>query len=242
MPFNFNGGMTTPPKFQFAAPSSESPFGSSGTTNVFATRSATIPTSSTFMNDIKSLWNDTESSDVTFVVNGQEFPAHKAILAARCTYFRAMFFGDMRESTGHRVEIQDICPRIFGNLLEFMYTDENSQDMTDEDVMAVLMESDKYQLDGLKGLCESFLAQKVSVENAVSFVKFSLDNNGTDKLKERALDVIVSNFHNPAMKPSLDLVEKDNAVMQTIFHHLRVKAVVRNSATHGGFAFQNLDG
>ena len=39
-------------------------------------------------NDISALLNSNDYSDITFVVENQEFHAHKVIMAARCEYFR----------------------------------------------------------------------------------------------------------------------------------------------------------
>ena len=39
-------------------------------------------------NDINALLSSHDYSDITFVVENQEFHAHKVIMAARCEYFR----------------------------------------------------------------------------------------------------------------------------------------------------------
>ncbi|CAL5049202.1 unnamed protein product [Urochloa decumbens] len=45
-------------------------------------------------------------SDVTLVVSGESFTAHKAILASRSPVFMAEFFGHMKEKRSQRVEIK----------------------------------------------------------------------------------------------------------------------------------------
>jgi speckle-type POZ protein len=62
-------------------------------------------------------------ADVTFVVSGEAFPAHKAILAARSPVLLAEFFGHMRETSSGRVEVQGIAPAAFKAMLQFVYTD-----------------------------------------------------------------------------------------------------------------------
>ena len=88
---------------------------------------ADIPASS-LVTDLKQLVNSELLSDVTFVVEGQEVPAHK-VLCLRCPYFRALFTGDMRESLMDRIAINDVRKDIFLRLLEYLYTDDVEVDL-----------------------------------------------------------------------------------------------------------------
>ena len=60
--------------------------------------------------------------DVTIVVAGQEFRAHKVILAASSPYFKAMFATAFDEKDHSKIMIQDIIPNSFEMILEFIYT------------------------------------------------------------------------------------------------------------------------
>lgn len=60
--------------------------------------------------------------DCCLVVAGQEFRAHKAILAACSPVFRAMFEHDMEESRTNRIEIHDLEPQVFKAMMGFIYT------------------------------------------------------------------------------------------------------------------------
>uniref|UniRef100_A0AAY4EF92 BTB domain-containing protein n=1 Tax=Denticeps clupeoides TaxID=299321 RepID=A0AAY4EF92_9TELE len=72
--------------------------------------------------DLGQLWDASLLSDCTVCVAGQEFKAHKSILAARCPVFRAMFTHDMRESRTNHVDIKDMELDIFKEILTFSYT------------------------------------------------------------------------------------------------------------------------
>ncbi|RLN05626.1 TRAF transcription factor [Panicum miliaceum] len=65
-------------------------------------------------------------ADVTFLVSGQPFAAHKAVLASRSPVFMAALFGGMREGSSRRAEVEvkdkDMEPAAFGALLVFVYT------------------------------------------------------------------------------------------------------------------------
>ena len=60
--------------------------------------------------------------DVTIVVAGQEFKAHKIILAASSPYFKAMLATAFDEKDHSKILIQDIVPHCFEMILAFIYT------------------------------------------------------------------------------------------------------------------------
>lgn len=75
--------------------------------------------------DLLDLFKSREHADVTFVVNGVRFPAHKVILAARCTYFRILLYGEMKEAflgPDGEIPFLDTTPEAFELLLEYIYS------------------------------------------------------------------------------------------------------------------------
>lgn len=72
--------------------------------------------------DIGQLYQNKEYSDVTLVVEGVEFHAHKVILAARSEYFRALLYGGMRESHQSRIELQETSIGAFKIIVKYIYT------------------------------------------------------------------------------------------------------------------------
>lgn len=56
-------------------------------------------------------------------VEGKPVHAHK-VLCMRCTYFRAMLTGEMKESRAKTITLPDVRRPIFLALLEYLYTDE----------------------------------------------------------------------------------------------------------------------
>nr|VDD19844.1 unnamed protein product [Brassica oleracea] len=55
--------------------------------------------------------------DVTFVVDGETFSAHKLVLATRSPVFRAQLFGPLRGRNTERIEIEDMESPIFKDAL-----------------------------------------------------------------------------------------------------------------------------
>ena len=60
-------------------------------------------------------------TDFTFIVKGEEVAAHKLILSTRSEYFQRMFETEMQESASNRVEVPDVEPATFRNLMKFIY-------------------------------------------------------------------------------------------------------------------------
>ncbi|XP_064439334.1 speckle-type POZ protein isoform X2 [Mirounga angustirostris] len=72
--------------------------------------------------ELGGLWENSRFTDCCLCVAGQEFQAHKAILAARSPVFSAMFEHEMEESKKNRVEINDVEPEVFKEMMCFIYT------------------------------------------------------------------------------------------------------------------------
>ncbi|CAO2628114.1 Speckle-type POZ protein [Lemmus lemmus] len=147
-----------------------------------------IPTC-TLVDELGELWENSHFTDCCLVVAGQEFQAHKAILAARSPVFRAMFKNDMEESRKNRIEIHDLEPQVFKTMVGFIYTGKapDLHSMAD----AVLAAADKYGLERLKVMCERALCQDLSVENAAHTL-FIADLHSAVQLKTQALNFITA--------------------------------------------------
>ncbi|XP_054581093.1 speckle-type POZ protein-like [Eptesicus fuscus] len=98
--------------------------------------------------ELGGLWENSWLIDCCFCVAGQEVQAHKAILAARSPVFRAMFEHAMEESKKNPVEIIDMEPSVFKEMMCFIYTGKapNLDTMAD----GLLAAADKYALERLK--------------------------------------------------------------------------------------------
>lgn len=183
----------------------------------FRLKAVSIP-SSNYMNDMLRLINNPELSDVTFLVEGKEVYANRAILAGRSEYFHALLFsGCMRESiqtsseaiTGvptyerKPIEIQDISYEVFIKLLEYIYTD-CLKSITLETGIQLLITSEKFLLDRLKAMCEDAIRSHVTVDNVSGILLTSHQHNATG-LKEIALEFILTNLKAPTIMKSLSV-------------------------------------
>ncbi|KAE8804577.1 Speckle-type POZ protein [Hordeum vulgare] len=165
-------------------------------------RAATVPgkemtgSSPSLQNHLAELLHSGLVADVTFVVSGKSFAAHKVILAARSPVLMAEFFGHMKETSSQRVEIKDIVAVVFKSLLCFIYTDSVMEfEMQHEEVTMLaqhlLAAADKYGLDRLKEICEGKLSDGISVYTAATTLALAEQHN-CPQLKVKCVDFIVS--------------------------------------------------
>ncbi|XP_010277774.1 PREDICTED: ARM REPEAT PROTEIN INTERACTING WITH ABF2-like isoform X2 [Nelumbo nucifera] len=115
--------------------------------------------------------NNAILSDVTFLVEGRRFYAHRIALLASSDAFRAMFDGGYREKDARDIEIPNIRWEVFELMMRFIYT--GSVDVTLDIAQDLLRAADQYLLEGLKRLCEYAIGQDISLENVSSMYELS---------------------------------------------------------------------
>ena len=98
-----------------------------------------------------------------------------------------MYQHGMKEATQSRADIADIEPDVFQALLRFIYTDQ--ADLTVEMAQSLLAAAERYFLDLLKWKCETFLTEKLTIENCSSLLTLARTHNAIN-LKESAVSFI----------------------------------------------------
>jgi len=118
-----------------------------------------------FVTDFAKLFNNSELSDVKFIVEGQEIYAHKVILAARSQHFKGMFFSGMKESSEKIIPLPDMQYKPFMDVLNYIYS--GNVNILNADHAAELLEVCNYlKMDRLRALCEVVLRDNIDIENA----------------------------------------------------------------------------
>ncbi|CAL4999798.1 unnamed protein product [Urochloa decumbens] len=131
-------------------------------------------------------------SDVSFIVDGQQFPAHRAVLAARSPVFEAELFGSMADATMPSITIHEIKPAAFKVMLRFMYTDsfpaDNELGDSPTDMLQHLLDvADRFALDRLKLICSLKLIENISVDT-VGSILVCAETYNCPELKNKCLD------------------------------------------------------
>ncbi|VDI47314.1 Hypothetical predicted protein [Mytilus galloprovincialis] len=111
------------------------------------------------------------------------------ILAVRSPVFKTMFYETPLQND-ENIEIPDIYPAVFQNMLRYIYTDQLN--LNDKTVIQMLYAAEKYQIVSLIFQCEDFLQRNLGINNACTIYNqakvFSLK-----ELKNKALHFIVKN-------------------------------------------------
>ncbi|KAM4602472.1 BTB/POZ domain-containing protein 9-like [Polymixia lowei] len=114
-----------------------------------------------------SLVSGEEYSDVTFLLEGKRFPAHRVILASRCQYFRALLYNGMKESQPQaEISLEDTPSEAFSMLLQYLYTGRASLSTAREEVVLDFLGlAHRYGLQPLEAWCCEFLRTTLSIHN-----------------------------------------------------------------------------
>ncbi|XP_060571404.1 BTB/POZ domain-containing protein 6-B-like [Ruditapes philippinarum] len=162
--------------------------------------------------------------DVTFLVGSgkeEKIMAHRFILASRSPVFFTMFCGSLPE-TNKTVDVPDIEPAIFRDLLRFIYTEDCS--INENNVMALLYCSKKYGLERLREACQKFLNTNLSSDNvctilqhAIQFDEVHLENRCLTFGMENAEMVLKSDGLSTISKEVLKkIIESDELIVDEL--------------------------
>ncbi|XP_008812798.2 ARM REPEAT PROTEIN INTERACTING WITH ABF2-like [Phoenix dactylifera] len=142
--------------------------------------------------------NSSTLSDVTFLVEGKRFYAHRIALLASSDAFRAMFDGGYREKDARDIEIPNIRWEVFELMMRFIYT--GSVEVSTDIAQDLLRAADQYLLEGLKRLCEYAIAQDVNLDNVSSMYELSEAFNAMS-LRHTCVLYILEQFDKIIIRP-----------------------------------------
>ncbi|KAE8282089.1 Kelch-like protein 7 [Larimichthys crocea] len=129
--------------------------------------------------------------DVTLLVQGKHFPAHRVVLAAASHFFSLMFTTRMMESMSHEVELRSAEPEIIELLIEFIYTARIS--VNSSNVQSLLDAANQYQIEPVKKMCVEFLKGQIDATNCLGISALS-DCMDCPELKAAADDFFQLHF------------------------------------------------
>jgi speckle-type POZ protein len=78
---------------------------------------------STLNQNLASMLESGKGADVTFLVKGEQFNAHRCVLAARSAVFNAMFFSFKKDKGTQTILVDEIEAPVFKYMLHFIYSD-----------------------------------------------------------------------------------------------------------------------
>mmetsp|Transcript_24742 Transcript_24742/g.54301 ORF Transcript_24742/g.54301 Transcript_24742/m.54301 type:complete len:210 (-) Transcript_24742:141-770(-) len=101
------------------------------------------------------------------------------------------------------IEISDISYPTFLKVMEFLYTDTVSDDVSPELGISILIASELFMLERLKAKCEDIIRNEINLDNATSILLASHQHNAPG-LKEIALEFILRNLNKKPVQIGLN--------------------------------------
>ncbi|XP_057601387.1 leucine-zipper-like transcriptional regulator 1 isoform X2 [Hippopotamus amphibius kiboko] len=145
-----------------------------------------------------------EFCDITLLLDGHPRPAHKAILAARSSYFEAMFRSFMPEDGQVNISIGEMVPsrQAFESMLRYIYYGEVN--MPPEDSLYLFAAPYYYGFynNRLQAYCKQNLEMNVTVQNVLQILE-AADRTQALDMKRHCLHIIVHQFTKVSKLPTL---------------------------------------
>lgn len=170
-----------------------------------------------------------EFCDINLALEGKLIPAHKSILAARCTYFQALFRSFMPEDNTVNIQIGDISPSIeaFNSLLRYIYHGDTTK-IPPEDSLYLFQAPCYYGFSNnrLQAFCKHNLENNITYDNVLQILETADRMNVLD-IKNYALRMIVHDFSQVARLPKMRALSRDLlleiiAVMADVLGEIRL--------------------
>jgi speckle-type POZ protein len=160
---------------------------------------------------MENIFETMKFADITLYVCGCQFRAHKIILATRSPFFAAMFQYQTEDYFSEPVEIEDVEPLVFREILHFISTGRLSEsEMKSTMPFEILKVAAKYLLDQLKMECETQLIHRISADNCMQLLFFTEENHSAFYLKKHAIQFF-RNFSSKVMATEAwEKVERDH--------------------------------
>ena len=127
-------------------------------------------------------------TDVTIVTDGNEFKAHKVVLATQSPFFETRLEKRWTEEGGSQIDMQDVPAN---TILTYMYI--GKVDNIDKAACELLPKAEEYQLEELKAKCEEALSRTLTIETVIDILLLA-DTHNAKNLKESCLTFIAKNI------------------------------------------------
>jgi RCC1 and BTB domain-containing protein len=143
---------------------------------------------SDFISQIEATLNQSQHSDVTFIVEGKHIYANKFVLGLRCEKFRRQFAAQMRDSIENAFIISDVSYNHYLSFLKYLYSDKT--EFSSEDAIEILKLADQHGLDRLKRICEKKIKRGIDIDNA-AYVYLLATMYNTQTLRRYCLSFMI---------------------------------------------------
>ncbi|XP_057350503.1 RCC1 and BTB domain-containing protein 2 isoform X4 [Manis pentadactyla] len=118
----------------------------------------------TVAESLKREFDNPNTADLKFLVDGKYIYAHKVLLKIRCEHFRS----SLEDNEDDIVEMSEFSYPVYRAFLEYLYTDSIS--LSPEEAVGLLDLATFYRENRLKKLCQQTIKQGICEENAIALL------------------------------------------------------------------------
>ncbi len=154
---------------------------------------------------LASLREENMLCDVQLEAAGQLIPAHKAVLAASSSYFKAMFLGKFRETTEKVIPMKEISSVGLKSVIESIYTTKITLVMRNiEDIFPV---SHLLQMNDIVNECIQWMRRNITKGNCFKFLRIAEKFN-VENLEKTITAFILKNFVDVSEMKNFESISK----------------------------------
>ncbi|KAB1267662.1 RCC1 and BTB domain-containing protein 2 [Camelus dromedarius] len=128
----------------------------------------------TVAESLKREFDNPNTADLKFLVDGKYIYAHKVLLKIRCEHFRS----SLDDSEDEIVEMSEFSYPVYRAFLEYLYTDSIS--LSPEEAVGLLDLATFYRENRLKKLCQQTIKQGICEENAIALLSAAVKYDAQD--------------------------------------------------------------
>ncbi|NWU93491.1 RCBT2 protein, partial [Upupa epops] len=127
----------------------------------------------TVAQSLKKEFDNPETADLKFLVDGKYIHVHKVLLKIRCEHLRSILNSD-----DEVIEMSEFSYPVYRAFLEYLYTD--SIRLPPEDAIGLLDLATLYRENRLKKLCQQTIKQGICEENAIALLSAAVKYEAQD--------------------------------------------------------------
>uniref|UniRef100_A0A8C7HH32 Kelch repeat and BTB domain containing 2 n=1 Tax=Oncorhynchus kisutch TaxID=8019 RepID=A0A8C7HH32_ONCKI len=143
------------------------------------------------LEQLKLFYEQKLLTDVVLLVEGNEFPCHKMVLATCSSYFRAMFMSGLSESKQSHVHLRNVNPATLQMIITYAYT--GNLAVNDNTVEPLYETACFLQVEDVLLQCRDYLVKKIHADNCVRMLSIG-DLFSCVELKQSAKRMVEHKF------------------------------------------------
>uniref|UniRef100_A0A674ANT9 Kelch repeat and BTB (POZ) domain containing 2 n=1 Tax=Salmo trutta TaxID=8032 RepID=A0A674ANT9_SALTR len=143
------------------------------------------------LEQLKLFYEQKLLTDVVLLVEDNEFPCHKMVLATCSSYFRAMFMSGLSESKQSHVHLRTVNPATLQMIITYAYT--GNLAINDNTVEPLYETACFLQVEDVLLQCRDYLVKKIHADNCVRMLSIG-DLFSCVELKQSAKRMVEHKF------------------------------------------------